>query len=448
MGIYNSSFLAFRESVRGFLPMANLRLLAVLFTSYHAVSGSYSSPSAISPRDGNLTFASAPPRFANFTFAIPSDPHDKSLSDWIGVVCLRPDLITEDQCEVAGDWYRCPNGDVSGILVRVSAYLANLLLGIVVMYNPEEASAGVWTQLLTVYSLLISGIIALGTHNLSRFHSGMTVFLVLSPLSSTLVVYAILGFCGRSHRLDSILSSRRQHLLPRVLVIVSWLLSLALLIFTSISNDRHFTAVSPCDSLVDKGAGPAVLYSLIFVPYVGVAIVILSIIEIYGPTAAGNVTDKAVIIGGSAPFILLIIALGCALVKSRHSLAEQFKIQNNRWKLWVFWEFSRERYPFLHFCGVFLVPMIYWVIVNEIRLVNTPDNIFSPSFGQVLAIFVVLQPLLQVLQMVPKASRWFNNLSVIRLITRRPREFVRPVYSQVESQEMGSFSSRDKLVMQ
>lgn len=62
------------------------------------------------------------------------------------------------------------------------AYLANLLLGIIVMYDHEQASDAVWTQLLTVYSLLISGGIAILTQGMSRFHSSMTVFLVMSPL--------------------------------------------------------------------------------------------------------------------------------------------------------------------------------------------------------------------------------------------------------------------------
>jgi hypothetical protein len=60
--------------------------------------------------------------------------------------------------------------------------MANLLLGIVLMYSPAESSTAVWTQLLTVYSLLISGLIAIGQGSLSRFHSGMTIFLVMSPL--------------------------------------------------------------------------------------------------------------------------------------------------------------------------------------------------------------------------------------------------------------------------
>ncbi|KAJ7843024.1 hypothetical protein B0H13DRAFT_2413152 [Mycena leptocephala] len=265
---------------------------------------------------------------------------------------------------------------------------AYLLLGIVGMYNPEEASDTVWAQLLTVYSLLVSGIIAIVTHGLSRFHSGMTVFLVLSPLSATLVVYAILFF-GRDHRLRNILSPSREHLLPRVLVIASWLLSLALLILTSISNDTHFTAVSPCDDLVDKGAGAAIMYNLIFIPYVGVAIALLFIIGSYGPDATGgDRTSLSVVIVGSAPFILLFVSVVCAVIKSRHSLRGQVSTQNinKRSKFWGYWKLFEERYPFLHSCGVFLIPMIYWVVVNEIRLFSTPDNIFSPLFSQVLAV--------------------------------------------------------------
>ncbi|KAJ7909853.1 hypothetical protein B0H13DRAFT_2661327 [Mycena leptocephala] len=93
------------------------------------------------------------------------------------------------------------------------AYLANLLLGIIVMYDSSRdsgaATAAVWSQLVTVYSLLISAVTAIGTHSLSRFHSEMTIFLVMSPLSTTLVTYALLGsrayaflgFRGQSHRL-------------------------------------------------------------------------------------------------------------------------------------------------------------------------------------------------------------------------------------------------------
>ncbi|KAF7333111.1 hypothetical protein MVEN_02376500 [Mycena venus] len=430
--------------------MSKLRLgvfFSVLLTVCHAASGSHSAP-AVFPRDGNTTSESA----IDFAFAIPFERHGDDFSNWVSVVCLRPDQMIEVECDSVefGNWVRCPNPDVSGILVRVAAYLANLLLGIVVMYDPEEASGAVWAQLLTVYSLLISAIIAIYTKGLSRFHSGMTVFLVLSPLSATLVVYAIMGFCGRDHRLKNILSPRREHLLPRVLVVVSGIISLALLIFTSVSNDDHFTSVSPCDALVDKGSSAALLYTLIFVPYVGVAIVIVGVIELYGPNATGDVNSRAVLIGTCIPVIVLLFSVMCAVIKSRRSLVAQVKMQNlnKRSKFWAYWKLLSERYPLLHFCGVFLIPMIYWVIVNELRLFHTPDNLFSPSFGQVLAVFVVLQPLLQVLKMIPRASGWFQNLAVVRLITRRPRKSMPRVNLQVvENQETFSLSSWHKLDM-
>ncbi|KAJ6526032.1 hypothetical protein B0H19DRAFT_1338928 [Mycena capillaripes] len=392
--------------------------IAILFTNCHRVLGSYSAPSAIYPRVDNSTSASVGPSSTNFTFATPSELHGDTFSDWVGV----PDQMTVDQCSNTqfGDWIRCPNGDVSGILVRVATYLANLLLGIVVMFDPEEATEAVWAQLLTVYSLLISGVIAIGTQNLSRFHSRMTVFLVLSPLSTTLVFYAVRGFLGWPHRLP--LLSRGRKILPRVLIIVSWLFSLALLIFTSIAKDAHFTAVSPCEDLADTGAAAAATYNLILIPYIGVLIVLLVIIGQYGPTASVSGSSLAIVVMGSAPFILLFVSFVYAVIKSWSSLA---KLSSRK--------LFEERYPFVHFCGVFLVPMIYWVIVNEIQLAHSPDNIFSPSFGQVL-------------KMIPRAFGWFTNLAIIRPIARpKKREIVQPLDLRVESQEMVSLGSRVKL---
>ncbi|KAJ7085340.1 hypothetical protein C8R43DRAFT_313998 [Mycena crocata] len=380
---------------------------------------------------------------ATFTFEIPFDEHGSSFSEWIGVVCLRPDQMTEDECELQGDdWFQCPNPDVSGILVRVPTYLVNLLLGIVVMYNPNESSDAVWTQLLTVYALLVSGAIAIATHGISRFHSGQTVLLVMSPLSIALFVYAILGFLGRRHRLDNILSAERKNHLPRILVVIFPLVAFALMIFTSIAPDNHFTKTSPCDFLGDKGAGAAIIYNFLFIPYVGVAIVLLTIVAILGPTAAGGHPPSiAIMIGSAAPVILVTISFVFAIIRTRKALSEQLRQEKGQWKFWVLWNFLGRRYPFLHFCGVFLIPMIYWVIANEMRLLGTPDNIFSLSFGQVLASFVILPPLLQVLKMTPAASRWFRNLAVIRLLTGRQRELVLPVGSRQQNDEIIEMAS-------
>ncbi|KAJ6526746.1 hypothetical protein B0H19DRAFT_1196916 [Mycena capillaripes] len=357
-------------------------------------------------------------RPVNFTFETPLSIFDESFPDYLGALCLKPDQITLNQC-IIGDinWGRCPNSDVAGILVRVAAYLANFLLGIVLMYHPEESSTAVWTQLLTVYSLLISGLIAIGGASMSRFHSGMTIFLVMSPLSSTLVVYAILGFCGRSHRLDVILSKRREHLIPRLLVIIFAVISVALVIFTSAANADHFMA-SPCEDDDFYKTVTGVLQNFLFIPYAGVVLLVISVARSQGDAAAAGIILLAL-----APFLILVGSFIYAVIKQRHLLARQFQVQNNRWKIWVVWDITGEQYPLLHFCGVFFIPMLYWVLVNEIRTVGTPDNFFSSSFGQILALFVILPPLIQVVQMAPRAREWFMNLTFIRLITGR-REFV------------------------
>ncbi|KAJ7268086.1 hypothetical protein B0H12DRAFT_1097024 [Mycena haematopus] len=354
----------------------------------------------------------------NFTFETPLSMYDSSFPDYINAVCIDPSRITAAECLVGdSSWTRCPNPDVAGILVRVSAYLANLLLGIVLMYSPEESATAVWTQLLTVYSLLVSGLIAIGDSSLSRFHSGMTIFLVMSPLSSSLVVYAVLGFCGRKHRLDNILSGRREHLVPRLLVLAYAIISLAILIFTSTAKESHFSA-NPCedDNLYKSAA--AVFTNLLFIPYAGVFIVVL--------LAAAAVDFDDTTLGGLAfaallPFLLIIASFVCGVVRQRHRLAAEFRAQNSRWKIWVTWDVLAQQYPFMHFCGVFFIPMIYWVLVNELGTVGTPDNLFSLSFGQILALFVILPPLWQVIQMAPRARGWFMNLAVVRYVTGRPQ---------------------------
>ncbi|KAF8205484.1 hypothetical protein K438DRAFT_1963926 [Mycena galopus ATCC 62051] len=344
---------------------------------------------------------------------------DPSFPDYITAICIEPSrIIVNPQCFLGDyNWIRCPNPDVAGILVRVSTYLANLLLGIVLMYSPAESATAVWTQLLTVYSLLVSGIIAIGSHSLSRFHTGMTVFLVMSPLSSSLLIYAVLGFCGRPHRLDTILSGRREHLIPRLLVIAYAVTGLAILIFTGTSNEDHFSP-NPCESDGAYKTASAVLTNLLFIPYAGVALVML-----LASVAASSGDDilAGIAFGAMIPFLLVWVSFLCGVILQRHQLAQEFRAQNKRWKIWVTWDVLAQQYPFMHFCGVFFVPMIYWVLVIELRLFGTPDNLFTLSFGQILAVFVILPPLWQVIQMAPKAGGWFMSLTVVRLVTGRPQ---------------------------
>ncbi|KAJ7663607.1 hypothetical protein B0H17DRAFT_308319 [Mycena rosella] len=354
-----------------------------------------------------------------FEYERPLTMFDGYFADYVTAVCQRPDRMTVDQCFIRDtNWGGCPNPDVAGILVRVSAYMANLLLGIVLMYSPKEASAAVWTQLLTIYSLLVSGIIAIGNGDMLRSHAQITVFLVMSPLSSTLFVYAVLGCCGRPHRLDSILSKHLDHLLNRLLVIGFAVISLALVIFAAMAKPHYFSP-DPCRFQLDGMLeAKEILLNLLFIPYVAIAALVVLMVS--DPNAALGFLVLML------PFIMLVLSFVYTVVKQNHLLAEQYKVQNNEWKFWVMWQVLEVQYPFVHFCGVFLVPMLYWILVIEARLSDTADNIFALSFGQVLAIFVVLPPLLQAIQMTPMAWAWFRNLPFICFVCRRSQS-VAPV---------------------
>ncbi|KAK7045282.1 hypothetical protein R3P38DRAFT_2508461 [Favolaschia claudopus] len=356
----------------------------------------------------------------SFIFDIPRNSRDDSFSDWMTAVCLHPESVTDlTDCNMPG-FFRCPNPDVSGYLVRIPAYLVNLCLGIIFIYHPKQARDGVWTQLLTVYALLISALVAIWSKGLTRFHSQMTVFLVLSPLSLTLLVYAILGFCGRSHNLDCVLSSDRKHLIPRILVVWFWITAIFLLIFTSIANEHYFLPPLPCDRLEDKGHKAAIVYNLICVPYVGVVLVIVATFFLYGSVSNNIATN--IVLGTITPLLILIISVLWAAIISRRWLSREvakLNVSSRLERFWGYWELFAQRYPFLHFSGVFL---FYWVTFNELRIAGTADNIFSPSFGQVLATFVVLEPLWQVLKMSPRVVQWVRKLLITRWMTGRRAE--------------------------
>ncbi|KAJ7342646.1 hypothetical protein DFH08DRAFT_811719 [Mycena albidolilacea] len=375
-------------------------------------------------------------------------------------------LFLRDQCDIEG-----------------VAYLANLLLGIIVMYDSKEVSQAVWTQLVTVYSLLISASIVIGTNGLSRFHSEMTVLLVLSPLLLALVYVSPsensqaaqrtsamqrTSAARRTSAVQRTSATRRTSVQQRTLMrageirqIATFLLALihtqqhcriprwhprahperlaqqrmsatqmsGFLAFTTLADNNHFTAASPCDPLANSSVGITVLYDSISLPYFGVPLVILSLFPVFKETGASNSTAMAVVIGTIVPVILVVIALIYAVIKLRYELTKRVRhrmrninihsLSNFRvlWLMfWAYWDAFERRYPFLHFCSVFLVPMMYWVMLNELQLWATPDNIFTPSFGQVLALFVVLPPLVQVLMLIPKVyRRWFRNLTVIQL---------------------------------
>jgi hypothetical protein len=110
-----------------------------------------------------------------------------------------------------------------------------------------------------------------------------------------------------------------------LLVLVFVTAASGFLVFTTLADNSHFTAASPCDPLANRGVGIAVLYDLISLPYFAVPLVILSLFPIFKETGASNSTAMAVVIGTVAPVILVIVALIYAVIKSRYELTKRVR---------------------------------------------------------------------------------------------------------------------------
>lgn len=93
------------------------------------------------------------------------------------------------------------------------------------------------------------------------------------------------------------------------------------------------------------------------------------------------------------------------------------------------------------------LPFIYWVATIELGLINSNDNKFTLSFGQVLAVFVAVPPVISVARLAPEWYNWAINLTWVRRMTGRPksprssfdgRESLLPLSGKGRSRSMGS----------
>jgi hypothetical protein len=80
------------------------------------------------------------------------------------------------------------------------------------------------------------------------------------------------------------------------------------------------------------------------------------------------------------------------------------------------------------------------VTTIEVGLINSNDTEFTLSFGQVLAMFMIVPPLIEVVRLLPRLWRWFIDLAWVRFITRRPQ---RPIQSRLSSMDLTPLKYND-----
>jgi len=311
---------------------------------------------------------------------------------YIAAYCLNPP--SDDSCSFG----YCDNPDIAGVLVRVASYVTNLCLSIMLFYSPENAHTALWSQLLTMYSLLLTCAISVSQKNLSRLYALLAVVIAGSPLSLYLIMYAIISFWYQRHRLRCIFGEGQ--LIPRMLVIIAGCLWVSLLTFSMVLSDRAHFAQRSCDELYGS------MGAIYIIPF-------LFFHDAFNVNAGlGMLLVLPLIITGVAWVIALTIQR-----KAIWPPGEKWSPHFGR-----MWSITGRHYSFIHFMLLVKIPTLYWITVIEISCV-----IFSAgqgnvlSFGQILAAFVALPPLVTVFQLYPKLFAWFSSLAWVRRITKRWR---------------------------
>jgi len=216
--------------------------------------------------------------------------------------------------------------------------------------------------------------------------------LAASPLSVYLLIYVVRSLFVSHTRLDKVFGKGKH--LNRVIVFFMFPLWLAVLGFTVLPTSIWHFPQAACDSMV--GTHSDTLVSVFFLPF----IIVLSIPEI-GGTLLG----------------IFLLAWGTAIYRLRKKIWEK---HNKIFPLGRLWHKAVERYLFIHFCTVIVVPHFIWMFNVEfgIRLLSAVET-FSATYGQLLAIFVTIPPFIQLCKLLPRVLGWFIDLPWVRFVTCR-----------------------------
>ncbi|KAJ6570719.1 hypothetical protein B0H10DRAFT_1964593 [Mycena sp. CBHHK59/15] len=303
---------------------------------------------------------------------------------YLNAYCNNPPV---DSCSFG----YCPNPDVASPAVRYSTYFTSVVSAILVLYSPADVESSFFAQLLNVYSLIVAAIISIAEHDLTKLHSVVAMTLAASPLSLYLLMYVFRSLIGKPTRLDSVFGKGKY--LNRIVVLLMLPLWVAVLSFTALPYATWHFQQAACDIQIASNH----IASLFFLPFI---IFFATYPEV-----------GAIIIG------LLAISWGVAVYRLRKIIWAK---HNKRFPIGRLWRKVVNRYPFIQFCTVILLPHAFWMFNIEVglRILSTRES-FSPTYGQLLAIFVTVPAAIQLFQLLPRVPPWFMDLAWVRHVLCR-----------------------------
>jgi hypothetical protein len=117
-------------------------------------------------------------------------------------------------------------------------------LAFLIFYSPDDVKDAFWSQILTIYSLLLTAGISIVQGTLTKFHAVAVSVIVASPLTIYLVVYSLAAMFGSMHRLEDILG--KGHIFKRLVVLVAAAIWGTLTIYSFLSGSIHHFAQESC----------------------------------------------------------------------------------------------------------------------------------------------------------------------------------------------------------
>ncbi|KAJ7078658.1 hypothetical protein C8R44DRAFT_95931 [Mycena epipterygia] len=302
---------------------------------------------------------------------------------YLEAYCLNPPV---DSCAFG----YCSNPDIASPAVRVSTYFTAVVSAILVLHSPEDVASSFFSQLLNVYSLIIAAIISISNRNLTKPHTVVALSLAGSPLSAYLIIYVIRSIIGNQNRLGAVFGEGKW--LNRSAVLAILPIWISVLVFSVLPVGAWHFQQSACDSQLGKH-----VLRIFFEPF-------LVFFQVYPVTGA-------VIVG------VFVAVWGMCVYLQRWEI---WKKGNKKLPWRRIWRKVVDAYPFVQFCTVIFIPHVFWILNIEIGIqVLLPNEKFSATYGQLLALFVMIPPLFQLCLLVPRLPRWFADLTWVRLLTCR-----------------------------
>jgi len=196
------------------------------------------------------------------------------------------------------------------------------------------------------------------------------------------LIYSIRAFWGHKHRLDNVLRIGKRSHFNRGLVFVAAGIWIAVVVYTSLASGQQKLAQASCNAVNNSTI-------ITVVEVVGTMFVFCALVALLPWIVSMCVARKQIWPNG-----------GCA--------PRPIKV----------WKTIGERFPLIFFISVGIIPIFLWLLTAEgvlavsesLQISQITDDNTTPSFGQILAMWTAVGPLLQVMTLVPKLWDWFIHL--------------------------------------